>query len=356
MTEYRKIIHIDMDAYYASVEQRDDPALKNKPLAVGGNSERGVVAAASYEARKYGVRSAMPATIARRKCPQLIFVKPRFAVYQQVSQQIRDIFYQYTDLVEPLSLDEAYLDVTQNKKNLPSATLIAQEIKKRIKQETDLTASAGISINKFLAKVASDYQKPDGLTVIPPQKALAFIEMLPIEKFFGIGKVTTRKMRQMGVNNGADLKKWKEVQLVQKFGKMGRYFYQIARAQDHRAVEPHRIRKSISTENTFEQDLEDRESMTGELKILANKIVAWMNKNDVYGKTLTLKLRFSDFQIITRSKTMPYPINNIDLINELAEELLGKVELHDKKVRLLGLGISNLDIEHDQDTQLTLDF
>ena len=327
MTEYRKIIHIDMDAYYASVEQRDDPALKNKPLAVGGSSERGVVAAASYEARKYGVRSAMPATIARRKCPQLIFVKPRFAVYQQVSQQIRDIFYQYTDLVEPLSLDEAYLDVTQNKKNLPSATLIAQEIKKRIKQETDLTASAGISINKFLAKVASDYQKPDGLTVIPPQKALAFIEMLPIEKFFGIGKVTTRKMRQMGVNNGADLKKWEEVQLVQKFGKMGRYFYQIARAQDHRAVEPHRIRKSISTENTFEQDLEDRESMTGELKILANKIVAWMNKNDVYGKTLTLKLRFSDFQIITRSKTMPYPINNIDLINELAEELLGKVEL-----------------------------
>jgi len=356
MTEYRKIIHIDMDAYYASVEQRDDPALKNKPLAVGGNSERGVVAAASYEARKYGVRSAMPATIARRKCPQLIFVKPRFAVYQQVSQQIRDIFYQYTDLVEPLSLDEAYLDVTQNKKNLPSATLIAQEIKKRIKQETDLTASAGISINKFLAKVASDYQKPDGLTVIPPQKALAFIEMLPIEKFFGIGKVTTRKMRQMGVNNGADLKKWEEVQLVQKFGKMGRYFYQIARAQDHRAVEPHRIRKSISTENTFEQDLEDRESMTGELKILANKIVAWMDKNDVYGKTLTLKLRFSDFQIITRSKTMPYPINNIDLINELAEELLGKVELHDKKVRLLGLGISNLDIEHDQNTQLTLDF
>jgi len=356
MTEYRKIIHIDMDAYYASVEQRDDPALKNKPLAVGGNSERGVVAAASYEARKYGVRSAMPATIARRKCPQLIFVKPRFAVYQQVSQQIRDIFYQYTDLVEPLSLDEAYLDVTQNKKNLPSATLIAQEIKKRIKQETDLTASAGISINKFLAKVASDYQKPDGLTVIPPQKALAFIEMLPIEKFFGIGKVTTRKMRQMGVNNGADLKKWEEVQLVQKFGKMGRYFYQIARAQDHRAVEPHRIRKSISTENTFEQDLEDRESMTGELKILANKIVAWMDKNDVYGKTLTLKLRFSDFQIITRSKTMPYPINNIDLINELAEELLGKVELHDKKVRLLGLGISNFDIELDQDTQLTLDF
>ena len=345
-----------MDAYYASVEQRDDPSLKNKPLAVGGSSERGVVAAASYEARKYGVRSAMPATIARRKCPQLIFVKPRFAVYQQVSQQIRDIFYQYTDLVEPLSLDEAYLDVTQNKKNLPSATLIAQEIKKRIKQETDLTASAGISINKFLAKVASDYQKPDGLTVIPPQKALAFIEMLPIEKFFGIGKVTTRKMRQMGVNNGADLKKWEEVQLVQKFGKMGRYFYQIARAQDHREVEPHRIRKSISTENTFEQDLEDRESMAGELKILANKIVAWMNKNDVYGKTLTLKLRFSDFQIITRSKTMPYPINNIDLINELSEELLGKVELQDKKVRLLGLGISNLDIEHDQDTQLTLGF
>jgi len=356
MTEYRKIIHIDMDAFYASVEQRDDPALKNKPLAVGGSSKRGVVAAASYEARKYGVRSAMPAAIALRKCPQLIFVKPRFAVYQQVSQQIRGIFYQYTDLVEPLSLDEAYLDVTQNKKNLPSATLIAQEIIQRIKQETDLTASAGISINKFLAKVASGYQKPDGLTVILPQKAQAFIEKLPIEKFFGIGKVTARTMRQMGVNNGADLKKWEEVQLVQKFGKMGRYFYQIARAQDHRAVEPHRIRKSLSTENTFEQDLEDRASMAGELKILAHKIAAWMDKNDVYGKTITLKLRFSDFQIITRSKTMPYPINNIDLINELAEELLGKVELQDKKVRLLGLGISNLDIEHDQDSQLTLDF
>ena len=344
-----------MDAFYASVEQRDDPRLRNKPVAVGGSSERGVVMAASYEARAFGVFSAMPSKIAARKCPDLIFVRPRFEVYKEVSQQIRSIFYQYTDLVEPLSLDEAYLDVTLNKKNLPSATLIAKEIKQQVKAQTKLTASAGVSINKFLAKVASDYQKPDGLTLIPPDKAEKFVEQLPIKKFFGVGKVTADKMQKLGIRNGLDLKKWREMDLTAKFGKVGHYFYHIARAQDDRAVEPHRLRKSISAENTFEQDLEDVNAMDGELKIIANKVMGWMEKTQVFGKTLTLKMRFSDFQSITRSKTLPYPINSIEIMEELYQELLYKIDLNQKSVRLLGLGISNLDNQDTADKQLTLD-
>jgi len=355
MESQRKIIHIDMDAFYASVEQRDNPKLKDKPVAVGGSSDRGVVAAASYEARAYGVYSAMPSKTAARKCPNLIFVKPRFDIYRQVSQQIRSIFHEYTDLVEPLSLDEAYLDVTHNKKNLPSATLIAREIKQAIKTRTKLTASAGISINKFLAKVASDYQKPDGLTLIPPEKAEKFIEELPIEKFFGVGKVTAGKMRKLGITKGLDLKIWKEEALTAKFGKLGHYFFHIARAQDDRPVEPHRLRKSISAENTFEQDLEDLHSMDRELKIIANKVMKWTERSQVYGRTLTLKMRFSDFQSITRSKTVPYPINSLEIIEELYRELLHKIDLNQKSVRLLGIGISNLDNQDTMDPQLTLD-
>ncbi|MCK5700612.1 MAG: DNA polymerase IV, partial [Cyclobacteriaceae bacterium] len=251
----RKIIHIDMDAFFASIEQRDNPDLLGKPVAVGGAGKRGVVAAASYEARKFGVFSAMPASIALRKCPELIFTKPRFDVYKEVSNQIRQIFLEYTDLVEPLSLDEAYLDVTENKKGLGSATIIAREIKSKINSTTHLIASAGVSINKFLAKVASDQDKPDGLYVIKPNQAESFVDGLAIEKFFGIGKVTAKKMHELGINTGADLKQISIEELVRRFGKVGRYYFDIARAIDKRLVNPNRIRKSLGAERTFEDDL-----------------------------------------------------------------------------------------------------
>ena len=257
----RKIIHIDMDAFYASVEQRDFPELRGKPVAVGWSSDRGVVTTASYEARKFGVKSAMASKIALRMCPALIFVPPRFEVYHQVSLEIRNIFFEYTDLVEPLSLDEAFLDVTSNKKNIPSATLIAKEIKTRIKEKTGLTASAGISLNKFLAKIASDMIKPDGIFLISPEKAVEFVEKLPIEKFFGIGKVTAEKMHQMGIKNGFDLKQFTESELIKRFGKVGKYYYLNARAEDPREVNPNRIMKSLGAENTFPKDLNDRESI-----------------------------------------------------------------------------------------------
>jgi len=356
MDEIRKIIHIDMDAFYASVEQRENPELKGKPVAVGGSSNRGVVAAASYEARKYGVFSAMPSKTAIKKCPQLNFVKPNFKIYRQVSQQIREIFFDYTDLVEPLSLDEAFLDVTHNKKELPSATLIAKEIKKRIREETQLTASAGISINKFLAKVASDLNKPDGLTLIPPAKAQSFVEQLTIEKFFGVGKVTATKMKSLGIHTGKDLKQWSETDLVMKFGKAGRFYHSIARAIDNRPVEPERVRKSVSAENTFEEDLSDLDDMLGEIKIIAQKLARWVEKNQVYGKTVTLKVKFSDFRQITRSRTVGYWITDFSQIMELAEELLRSCYSEDFEVRLLGLGISHLDTEENQSPQLTLDF
>jgi len=356
MEEIRKIIHIDMDAFYASVEQRENPELKGKPVAVGGSSNRGVVAAASYEARKFGVFSAMPSKTALKKCPQLIFVKPNFKIYRQVSQQIREIFIDYTDLVEPLSLDEAFMDVTHNKKDLPSATLIAREIKKRIKDQTQLTASAGISINKFLAKVASDLNKPDGLTLIPPEKAQTFVEQLAIEKFFGVGKVTAAKMKSLGIHNGKDLYSWTEADLILKFGKAGRFYHSIARAIDTRPVEPERVRKSVSAENTFEEDLSDMEDLLREVKIIAQKLAHWIERNQTYGKTLTLKVKFSDFRQITRSKTVAYWISDFNQIMELAEELLKSCYSEDFEVRLLGLGISHLDTEENQSPQLTLDF
>lgn len=349
-----------MDAFYASVEQRDNPDLKNKPIAVGGSSERGVVAAASYEARKYGVRSAMPSKIAARKCPDLIFVKPRFDAYKDVSQQIRNIFYDYTDLVEPLSLDEAYLDVTHNKMEMPSATIIAQEIRKRIKEQTQLTASAGISINKFLAKTASDVNKPDGLFLIKPEDAEAFVEKLPIERFFGIGKVTAEKMHKMGINTGLDLKKWSELSLIDRFGKAGRYYYKIARAIDNRVVNPNRIRKSLGAENTFNTDLMNRAELERELEKITEKVKERMDRSDTKGKTLTLKVKYTDFQQITRSKTVDYWIDTKSKIEALSPELIDMVTF-DKGIRLIGLTLSNLNHdlvrdEQQESIQLTIEF
>lgn len=348
-----------MDAFFASVEQRDNPALKGKPVAVGGISERGVVAAASYEARRFGVRSAMPSVIAARKCPSLIFVKPRFDIYKEVSNQIRRIFYDYTDLVEPLSLDEAYLDVTHNRKNLPSATLIAREIKARIKEETGLTASAGISINKFLAKVASDVNKPDGLFLIPPKDAENYVEKLSIEKFYGIGKVTAEKMYKMGIRSGIDLKKYSEAELVRLFGKTGRYFYNISRAQDHRKVNPNRIRKSLGAENTFSQDLLTREKILEELENICHTLLARMERTGTKGKTLILKIKYADFRLITRSKTISTWITTQKDIEQLYTPLLDQIELSDG-IRLLGLSLSNLNHQQPDTSspaaQLTLEF
>lgn len=351
MDSMRKIIHVDMDAFFASVEQRDNPALAGKPVAVGGSSERGVVAAASYEARKYGVHSAMPSVIAFRKCPDIIFVPPDFEKYKAVSRQIRAIFYEYTDLVEPLSLDEAYLDVTRNKKQMPSATIIAKEIKQRIRSATQLTASAGISINKFLAKVASDLEKPDGLTLIPPAKAEKFVEQLNIEKFHGIGKVTAKKMHALGIRTGLDLKQWSEASLVRHFGKAGRYYYTISRAIDHREVEPNRIRKSIGAENTFESDLIDKEAILSAFESIAQTVIARLDKSEVYGKTLTIKLKFNNFVQVTRSKTVPYLINSTTTIMRITEELCETVNF-DRGVRLLGITATNL--LYDNKTALPL--
>ncbi len=354
----RKIIHVDMDAFFASVEQRDNPDYRGKPIAVGGLGARGVVAAASYEARKYGVYSAMPAKIARKKCPFLIFVHPRFEVYKQVSNQIRQIFFEYTDLVEPLSLDEAYLDVTTHKKGLPSATLIAREIKDRIYQETGLTASAGISINKFLAKTASDYRKPNGLFLIKPEEAESFIEKLPIEKFYGVGKVTAKKMNDLGVFTGLELKAFSEYKLIRHFGKAGSYYYYIARAIDNRLVEPYRAPKSVGAENTFETDLSEPEDLLYELKIIANILIDRIIKSKSFGKTLTLKIKFNDFKQITRSKTFNFEIDSFELLWSATCEIFSTIELNNQKIRLLGISVSSLATleKTGKPLQLTFDF
>ncbi len=357
----RKIIHIDMYAFYASVEQRDNPDLQGKPVAVGYDSERGVLTTASYEARKFGIHSAMSTKVARRMCPALIIVPPHFDVYENVSREIRKIFYEYTDFVEPLSLDEAYLDVTANKKNIPSAILIAREIKVRIKEKTGLTASAGISINKFLAKVASDMDKPDGLYLIPPDKAVEFVEKLPIEKFFGIGKVTAGKMHEMGIRNGMDLKKFTEDELIRRFGKNGQYFYSIARAEDNREVNPDRIMKSIGAENTFARDLTDYQSATEALDEILDILIERMERSGTIGKTVTLKVKYSDFRQITRSKTVEEWIRNKEQIKTIYSELVKAVEIRDG-IRLLGLSLSNLNHETEDpengkpDSQLTFGF
>ncbi len=353
----KKIIHIDMDAFFASIEQRDNPELIGKPVAVGGAGKRGVVAAASYEARKYGVFSAQPSSIAIRNCPGLIFVKPRFDVYKEVSNQIRQVFHEYTDLVEPLSLDEAYLDVTENKKGLKSATIIAQEIKAKIKLTTQLTASAGVSVNKFLAKVASDQDKPDGLFVITPHQAEAFVDNLPIEKFFGIGKVTAQKMHDLGINFGRELKKISQEELVNRFGKVGRYYFNIARAIDKREVNPNRVRKSLGAERTFENDLNEKEEVLDQTERIANILIDRMDKSKTKGKTVTLKLKFNDFEIINRSKTFGHYIFMPDEIRKISNDLILNELPVKKGIRLIGVTISNLEDVRDQfPKQLTLDF
>lgn len=341
MPQQRKIIHVDMDAFFASVEQMDNPTLRGRPVAVGGNRERGVVAAASYEARKYGVRSAMASTLAVRKCPELIFVKPRFERYKEISLQIREIFYDYTDLVEPLSLDEAFLDVTENKVQNPSATLIAQEIRARIKEKTGLNASAGISYNKFLAKVASDINKPNGQAVITPDKATGFLEKLPIERFYGIGKVTAEKMKKFGIHNGWDLKQYSLNFLVQRFGKAGSHYYDIVRGIHLSAVKPNRDRKSLSVETTFEKDLFAQEEIKAALEKLLGELHLRIKKNQLKGRTVTLKLKFRDFTQQTRSKSLDKCLSEAE-INQLAKELLDQEALK-MPIRLMGLGISNLD-------------
>ena len=354
---YRKIIHIDMDAFYASVEQRDHPELRGKPVVVGGSSRRGVVASASYEARAFGVRSAMPSVTAQRLCPELIFVKSRFDVYREVSRQIRAIFQEYTDLVEPLSLDEAYLDVTENKRGLASGTLIAQEIRRRIVETTGLTASAGVSFNKFLAKVASDINKPDGLKVITPETALPFLEQLPVEDFHGIGKVTARKMHRMGLYTGADLKALSLLDLVRRFGKAGQHYYRIVRAEDDRPVNPHRIRKSIGAERTFQEDLHDTGAMREKLNDIAGVVYDYMKQRQNFGRTVTLKVKTPNFQILTRSKTFGSEVRKRERLLAIVFELLDTHRSDFAAARLLGVTVSNLEREHDgEGIQLELPF
>lgn len=344
-----------MDAFYASIEQRDHPELRGKPVAVGGSKERGVVAAASYEARRFGVRSAMPSKIAYAQCPDIIFIKPRFEVYKEVSKQIRAVFYEYTDLVEPLSLDEAFLDVTHNKIGLPSATLIAEEIKKKIKSTTFLTASAGVSYNKFLAKTASDMDKPDGLYVITPAQGPAFVETLPIGKFFGIGKKTAEKMYRLGIFRGKDLQQYDEYALSNHFGKVGRYYYQICRGIDEREVKPNRKRKSLGNERTFDADIYGSRDQLEKLMQIARLLENDLEKTTVKARTLTLKLRYGDFQTITRSKTLVNRFFDGHLIREIAQELYNQIPYDERGVRLLGVSLSNF-AEKDNGIQLTFDF
>lgn len=351
----RKIIHIDMDAFYASIEQRDFPALRGKPVAVGGGKERGVVAAASYEARRFGIKSAMPSRMAYHQCPDIIFVKPRFEVYKEVSRQIRAIFHEFTDLVEPLSLDEAYLDVTHNKTGLPSATLIARAIKQKIKSSTQLTASAGVSYNKFLAKTASDMDKPDGLYVITPAQGPAFVETLPIEKFYGIGKKTAEKMHRMGIFQGKDLRRYNESSLVHLFGKVGHYYSQICLGIDEREVKSNRQRKSLGNERTFDEDIHGPDHQTEQLMHIAGLLIEDLKKTPVQARTLTLKLRYGDFHTLTRSKTLPHQFFDEHLIRQVAKELYLQLPSDERGIRLLGLSLSNF-LEYRKGIQLTLGF
>ncbi len=356
MNAYRKIIHIDMDAFYASVEQRDRPELRGKPVIVGGDPQkRGVVAACSYEARRYGIRSAMPGKRAWHRCPHAVFLRPRFDVYRAVSSQIREIFFTYTHLVEPLSLDEAFLDVTVNKKGIPSATHTAQMIRRDIFRQVGLTASAGVSFNKFLAKVASDVNKPDGITVVPPADAAAFIDRLPIRKFYGVGEATEARMHSLGIRNGADLKKFRREDLVRHFGKAGNYFYDIAHGEDHRPVQPHRIRKSLGRETTLDQDIDDLQEMLAILEPIAEDVERMVRDRDIRGVTLTLKVRYADFQCITRNMTRNRPFQDAGEMMAAAEILLGQTEAEVRQVRLLGLTVSNF-LDPERCRQLPLPF
>lgn len=347
-----------MDAFYASVEQRDFPQYRGKPIVVGGSPEgRGVLATASYEARKYGLRSAMPSAHAIKLCPHVIFVRPRFEAYKEVSRQIREIFFDYTDLVEPLSLDEAYLDVTENKIDLPSATLIAKEIRKRIQNETELTTSAGVAFNKFLAKVASDVNKPNGIKVITPDIADNFIKQLSIGKFYGIGRVTEEKMKRLGIENGSDLQTWEEYDLVKHFGKAGRFYYAICRGEDNREVKTDRKRKSVGAEHTFENDLIDYLEIDTWLKEIAQKVSLRLKKQEIKARTVTLKVRYDNFETITRSQTLPSYVNDESLLYTVTKTMIEETEADHRPVRLLGISTSNLDNQTDMfGEQLELSF
>ena len=351
----RKIIHIDMDAFYASVEQMDYPELRGKPIAVGGSENRGVVAAASYEARKFGVRSAISGVLAKKNCPELIFVKPRFDRYKEISKKIHKIFHDYTDLVEPLSLDEAYLDVTYNKKGNPSATLLAQEIRMRILNEVGLTASAGISVNKFVAKIASDYNKPNGQKTVNPEEVISFLEELPIRKFYGVGKVTTEKMYQLGIFTGLELKSKSLDFLSTHFGKSGVFYYHVVRGIHNSEVKPDRITKSVAAEHTFDTNLSSEIFMLEQLENIATNLERRLKKQNIAGKTVTLKIKYSDFSQQTRSKTVPYFIADKGLILENVKELLYQERMKDS-VRLLGISLSNLNTEQKKTVVVQLQF
>ena len=340
MTE-RKVIHVDMDAFYASIEQRDNPELRGRPVAVGHAGERGVVSAASYEARRYGVRSAMASLKAERLCPELVFVPVRIEVYEQVSQQIHEIFHEYTDLIEPLALDEAFLDVTHNKKGMALAVDIAREIKRRIREDLGLVASAGVSYNKFLAKIASDYRKPDGLCTIHPDHALDFIAQLPIESFWGVGKVTAKRMHALGIHYGKELRAWSMDGLKREFGKVGQLYYDFARGIDLRPVEAVRIRKSVGCERTLERDISTRAAVIVELYHTAEELIERLAESEFKGNTLTLKVKFHDFTQITRSITQEKVLTSMKSILPLAKNLLANVEYEDHPIRLLGLSVSN---------------
>jgi DNA polymerase IV len=343
-----------MDAFFASVEQLDNPELRGKPVAVGGSGERSVVAAASYEARKFGVKSAMSSVIAKRLCPDLIFVKHNFERYKEVSSSVFEIFKEYTDIIEPLSIDEAFLDVTDDKKKIGSATIIAKKIRIEIKRRTGLTASAGISTNKFLAKIASDINKPDGLFLIRPEEAEKFIEELPVEKFFGIGKVTAQKMHKLGIHKGSDLKRWDLVSLVRNFGKSGVFFHDIVRGIDDRPVEPDQERKSIGTELTYEKDLTTGFEIIAELYKLEKELMERLEHSESTGRTVTLKIKFSDFRQITRSRTLQNYIHDFETLHKEVTSIRKSIKLEGAKIRLLGVTISNLETDDCEERQLYL--
>jgi DNA polymerase IV len=339
----RKIIHIDMDAFYASIEQRNDPNLRGKPVIVSGPpNSRSVVCTCSYEARKFGIHSAMPASHAYRLCPHGIFVPPHFSEYQEASRLIHQVFSEYTDMIEPLSLDEAYLDVTENKNNFRSSSLIAREIKRKIKEKTELNSSAGVSYNKFLAKIASDWEKPEGFTVIPPARALYFLENLPIGKFYGIGKKTEEQMKNQGILIGKDLKRFEKWQLIELFGKSGSYYYDVVRGIDNRPVETKRTRKSIGREETFSRDILEREEIIDCLWEIAEELEKTLKRYNTGGKTITLKVKYYDFRSITRSHTCSHPLTTAKEFMESVSELLEKTEVGRCPVRLIGLSLTSL--------------
>ncbi len=358
MKGQRKILHIDMDAFYASVEQLDKPHLRNRPVIVGGNPhKRGVVAACSYEARKYGIHSAMPCRAAARLCPRAVFTSPRMERYKEISAEVMAIFTEFTDLIEPLSLDEAYLDVTCNRENNPSATRIAEKIRRRIQASTGLTASAGVSYNKFLAKIASDLNKPDGISIIPPEEAVSFLDLLPIGKFHGIGKVTEKKMLRLGIALGRDLRRLSKEDLLFHFGRSGAFFYDIVRGKDDRPVEPTRERKSIGSETTLQDDTTDREFLRQILSQLAFKVEQSMQARECGGACVTLKVRYDDFTTITRSVTLAGPVFTSTEILRQIDRLQRDTELGERKIRLLGITLSKLsDRNAQRPVQLLLPF